>query len=76
MFERYIDAMTKTADVTLRWMMQRREMFGRLLTPSDAKQIAKEVAPYVVENISATVDVSEIVQEIDKLNESIERLGR
>ena len=74
--ERYIDALTKTGDVTLRWWLQKQDFKRQLLSPSEANRIAAEIAPYVVKRLSATVDVSDIVREIDKLNESIERLGR
>ena len=74
-FERYIDALTKTGDATLHWWLQKQDFKKQLLSPSEASSIAAEIAPYVVKHLSATVDVSDIVKEIDKLNESIDRLG-
>ena len=76
MFQRYIDAMEKTGDITLRWLYQKEMMKEQLYSQAVLQSLAAAVAPYVVANMSATLDVSDIVKALEELNKSIDDLGR
>lgn len=76
MFERYLDAMTRTGDITLRWLYQKEMMKEQLYSQAALQRLAAAVAPYVVANMSATLDVSDIVKALEELNKSIDDLGR
>lgn len=74
-FERYLEAMTKTGDAVLAWYYQK-EMFKQsLLDKEDRETLVQDVAAEVMDHISGTVDVSEIIQQIEELREAIEGLG-
>ena len=75
-FERYIDAMEKTGDITLRWLYQKEMMKEQLYSQAVLQSLAAAIAPYVVANMSATLDVSDIVKALEELNKSIDDLGR
>ena len=75
-FERYIDAMEKTGDITLRWLYQKEMMKEQLYSQAALQSLAAAVAPYVIANMSATLDVSDIVKALEELNKSIDELGR
>lgn len=42
----------------------------------EKEQFKQEVAEYVISHIKATVDISEVLLEIDKLKKAIESLGK
>ena len=75
-FERYLDAMEKTGDITLRWLYQKEMMKEQLYSQAVLQSLAAAIAPYVVANMSATLDVSDIVKALEELNKSIDDLGR
>lgn len=75
-FERYIDAMEKTGDIVLQWQYQKEMMKEQLYSQAVLQSLAAAVAPYVVANMSATLDVSDIVKALEELNKSIDDLGR
>ena len=75
-FERYIDAMEKTGDITLRWLYQKEMMKEQLYSQAALQNLAAAVAPYVIAYMSATLDVSDIVKALEELNKSIDDLGR
>ena len=64
------------ADVALRLYYQETMIKQSLWEKQERKQLVKDVANEVLSNISATVDASEIFDEIDGLNEKLESLGR
>ena len=75
-FERYLEAAQNMADVALRLYYQETMIKQSLWEKQERKQLVKDVANEVLSNISATVDASEIFDEIDGLNEKLESLGR
>ena len=75
-FERYLEAAQNTTDVALRLYYQEAMIKQSLWEKQERKQLVKDVANEVLSNISATVDASEIFDEIDGLNEKLESLGR
>ena len=42
----------------------------------EKEQFKQEVAEYVISNIKATVDISEVLMEIEELRKAIESLGK
>ncbi|MBE6968644.1 MAG: hypothetical protein E7442_00770 [Ruminococcaceae bacterium] len=76
MFERYIDAMEKTGDITLQWYYQKEMLKEQLFNEQELDRLADALAPRILSRISITVDASDIIKEIEKLNKSIDDLGR
>lgn len=75
-FERYLEAMEKTGDAVLAWQYQK-EMFKQsLMNPEERKALVQDVASEVVSHLSATVDISEVLMEIDELRKAIDNLGK
>ena len=70
MFERYIDALEKSADITLQWYFQKRYLKEQLLSEADIDRIAE-----VLERFKVKVDVTDAVLEIEKLKRAIDQLG-
>lgn len=64
--------MERTGDATLRWFYQKGMTQPSLLSDDDIDRIAERV----FSKLSISVDVSEIVKEIDELRKAIERLGQ
>ncbi len=42
----------------------------------EMEQLKREVAEYVIDHIKATVDISEVLMEIEELRRAIESLGQ
>lgn len=42
----------------------------------EREELKKEVADYVISHIKATVDISEVLMEIEELRKAIESLGK
>lgn len=42
----------------------------------EREELKKEVAQYVIDHIKATVDISEVLLEIEELRKAIESLGK
>lgn len=42
----------------------------------EKEELKKEVAQYVIDHIKATVDISEVLLEIEELRKAIESLGK
>lgn len=71
MFERYIDALEKSADITLQWYFQKQYLKEQLLSEADIDRIADRV----LERFKVKVDVTDAVLEIEKLKRAIDQLG-
>lgn len=71
MFERYIDALEKSADITLQWYFQKQYLKEQLLSEADIDRIVERV----LQRFKVKVDVTEAVLEIDKLKRAIDQLG-
>ena len=75
-FERYLEAMAKTGDAVLAYQYKK-EMFKQSLMDREEREaLISDVSADVVKHLSATVDVSEIIQEIDELKKAIDNLGK
>ena len=42
----------------------------------EKEQLKQEIAGYVISHIKATVDISEVLMQIEELRKAIERLGK
>ena len=71
MFERYLDALEKSADITLQWYFQKQYIKEQLLSEAEIDRIVDRV----LERFKVKVDVTEAVLEIDKLKRAIDQLG-
>lgn len=75
-FELYLEAMAKTGDVMLAWQYQK-DMFKQSLLDKEERQaLIQDVAAEVVSHLSATVDISEALMEIDELRKAIDGLTK
>ena len=71
MFERYLDALEKSADITLQWYFQKQYLKEQLLSDAEIDRIVDRV----LERLTVKVDVTEAVLEIEKLKRAIDQLG-
>lgn len=74
-FERYLDAMQKTGDIVLAWQYQKAMFKQSLLDKTEREALKAEIISDILSNVSATVDITEAVAEIDELKRAIDRLG-
>ena len=75
-FNRLIDALAKSGDITLRWQFQKEMMKQRFFAESELDALADRLMPHIVSRLSATVDVSDVIKAIKELENSIDDLGR
>lgn len=57
-------------------MYQHSRMLDEVNLQREKEQFKQEVAEYVISQIKATVDISEVLMEIDELRKAIESLGK
>ena len=57
-------------------MYVRSKMFDEEQHRREMEKLKQEVAEYVISHIEATVDISEVLLEIDKLKKALESLGK
>lgn len=74
-FERYLDAMQKTGDIVLTWQYQKAMFKQSLLDKAEREALKAEIISDILSNVSATVDITEAVVEIDELKRAIDCLG-
>lgn len=75
-FDRYLQAVENTMDITLRWWYQKNMMKSSIFESQEKEQLINEVAERVLSRISATVDAEEVFNKIDELQEKIDSLKR
>ena len=51
-------------------------MFDEAERRREMEELKKEVAQYVIDHLKATVDISEVLLEIEELRKAIESLGK
>ena len=51
-------------------------MFDEAERRREKEELKKEVAQYVIDHINSTVDISEVLLEIEELRKAIESLGK
>lgn len=72
MFERWIEATTKTGDIMLQYQYQKDMMKNKLLSDKEIDEIADRV----IQRLNIKVDASEIIAAIDDLNDRLNNLGK
>ena len=75
-FEYLINGLDWATQATLRYMYQHSRMLDEVNLQREKEQFKQEVAEYVISHIKATVDISEVLLEIDKLKKALESLGK
>lgn len=70
--KRFLGAVEQTGDIALRYQYQKDMMLNNILPEQEIDLIADRV----LSRISATVDVSEIIQKIEELDKMIKNLGQ
>ena len=73
LMERMLQAAQNTGDATLNWYYQKQMMMDSLLEKREREQLVNDVAHEVLSRLSATVDVSDIVDDIDELRRALEK---
>ena len=76
LFEAIIGGMDKAMQATLRQMYNQTRINDMFIRQQEMEQIKREVAEYVMSHMTATLDVSDIVDEIEELRQSIDSLGK
>lgn len=72
MFERWIEATTKTGVIMLQYQYQKDMMKNKLLSDKEIDEIADRV----IQRLNIKVDASEIIAAIDDLNDRLNNLGK
>ena len=70
-FERWLEAMTKSTDIALQYQFQKDMIKQNLLSDREIDVIADKV----IQRLNISVDASDIVNAIDDLNNRIKNLG-
>lgn len=60
----------------MRQMYNNSRMIDEANRLREKEELKKEVAQYVIDHIKATVDISEVLLEIEELRKAIESLGK
>lgn len=76
MFDCLISGFEKSMQLTLNQMYYQSCKIDEENHRREMEQMKDEIAEYVISRIKATVDVSEIVEEIEELRKAIESLGK
>ena len=72
MFERWIEATTKTGDIMLQYQFQKDMIKDTLLSDKEIDEIADRV----IQRLNIKVDASEIIASIDEINKRLNDLGK
>lgn len=72
MFDRWIEATTKTGDIMLQYQYQKDMMKNKLLSDKEIDEIADRV----IQRLNIKVDASEIIAAIDEINKRLNDLGK
>ena len=72
MFERWLEATTKTGDIMLQYQYQKDMIKNKLLSDREIDTIADRV----IQRLNINVDASEIIAAIDDLNDRLNNLGK
>lgn len=71
-FERWLEATTKTGDIMLQYQFQKDMMKNKLLSDKEIDEIADRV----IQRLNIKVDASEIIAAIDEINKRLNDLGK
>ena len=76
MFNLLISGLDKATQQTLSMMYMQEKNHEFINNQQEHKKLVKEVADEVLSRISATVDVTDIVEKIEELDKAIKKLGK
>ena len=76
LFEYLIKGMDQAAQITLRTMYNNSRNIDEMLHRQEIEQMKYEIAEYVISHISATVDLTDIISQIEELRMAIDSLGK
>ena len=76
MFSYLISGFEKSMQATLNMMYARSNMIDEENHRREMEQMKKEIADDIMSRLSATVDVSEIIDQIKELRRALDDLGR
>ena len=76
LFDSLISGLDKSLQATIKMMYTHSQMINDLNHKREMEQMKNEIADDVLSRISATVDVSEIIEQIEELRRLIDSLGR
>lgn len=76
LFDYLIQGMEKTAQATLRQMYHNSRIHDEIFHRQEMEEMKHEIAEYVISHISAKVDVSDIINQIEELRRAIDSLGK
>lgn len=76
MFESIIKGLDQATQAALRMMYTQSRIIDEENIRREKEQFKQEVAEYVISHIKATVDISEVLMEIEELRKAIESLGK
>lgn len=76
MFESIIKGLDQATQAALRMMYTHSRIIDEENIRREKEQFKQEVAEYVISHIKATVDISEVLMEIEELRKAIESLGK
>lgn len=74
MLERYLDALQKAGDETLRWYFQKEMMKQQFFSKEEYDRIVNDVADRVISRMKITADASEIFDAIDEIERRLKML--
>lgn len=74
MLERYLDALQKAGDETLRWYFQKEMMKQQFFSKEEYDRIVNDVADRVISRMKITADASEIFDAIDEIERRLKDL--
>ena len=72
MFERWLEATTKTGDIMLQYQFQKDMIKDKLLSDREIDAIADRV----IQRLNIKVDASELIAAIDEINKRLNDLGK
>lgn len=75
-FNQLIQGLDKSTRATLSYMFQKELMNDEYERKNEMERMKKEIADDVLSRITATVDVSEIVAQIEDLQKALDKLGK
>ena len=76
MFQSLISGMDKSMQATLNMMYHNSMMIDEMNHRREMEQLKREIEADILSRLSATVDVQEILDQIEELRRAIEDLGR
>lgn len=76
MFESLIKGLDEATQTTLRILYAKNRILEEEYARREKEQLKQEVAEYVISHLQATVDISEVLMQIEELRKAIDSLGK